>query len=129
LSLGVQGVEGERGLAGAGQSRNHDEPVPGEVDVDVLQIVGARSADANLLHMNLLSRFPVAAYRDCGSRGPTGECKAWAGSWLAARLKTAHSRSLLRFARGSRGTTMRGSSRHIVFSRIHPWRVESTRSS
>jgi single-strand DNA-binding protein len=37
--------------------------------------------------MNVLKGFPVARCRDCGSSWPTIECKARAGSWLAARLK------------------------------------------
>ena len=47
LALGVDRVEGERGLAGAGQAGDDDQPVPGQVEVDVLEIVGARAADAD----------------------------------------------------------------------------------
>jgi hypothetical protein len=36
LALGVQGVKGERGFAGAGQAGDHDELVARQVEVDVL---------------------------------------------------------------------------------------------
>ena len=44
LALGVEGVEGQRGLPGAGQTRDHDELVPGDVEIDVLEVVGSCSA-------------------------------------------------------------------------------------
>ena len=39
LALGVDRVEGQRGLPGAGQAREHDELVTGKVERDVLQVV------------------------------------------------------------------------------------------
>ncbi len=45
LALGVDGVERERGFAGAGQAGEHHELVAGNLDVDVLQIVFARATD------------------------------------------------------------------------------------
>ena len=45
LALGIDGVEGERGFAGAGQAGEHDELVARNLDVDVLEIVLARAAD------------------------------------------------------------------------------------
>ena len=45
LALGVDGVEGERGFAGAGQAGEHHELVARELDVDVLEVVLARAAD------------------------------------------------------------------------------------
>src|SRR5439155_181379 len=39
LALGVDGVEGERGLARAREPRQDDELVPGELHVDVLEVV------------------------------------------------------------------------------------------
>src|SRR3979490_2571768 len=39
LALGVNRVEGERGLPRPGQPREHHEGVAGELDVDVLEIV------------------------------------------------------------------------------------------
>src|SRR5439155_4318133 len=39
LALGVDGVEGQRALAGARDAREHDELPPGKVEGDVLQVV------------------------------------------------------------------------------------------
>ena len=47
LALGIDGVEGERGFAGAGQAGEHHELVAGNLDVDVLQIVLARAANGD----------------------------------------------------------------------------------
>ncbi len=48
LALGIDGVEGERGLARAGQAGEHDQFVARNGDVDVLQIVLAGAADGDL---------------------------------------------------------------------------------
>ena len=45
LALGVEGVEGETGLAGAGDTREHHELVARNLKVDVLEIVFPRAAD------------------------------------------------------------------------------------
>jgi hypothetical protein len=47
LALGVERVEGERGLAAAREARDDHEPVARDVHVDVAQVVDARAADAN----------------------------------------------------------------------------------
>ena len=47
LAFGIDGVEGERGFAGARQPREHHELVAGNFDVDVLQIVFARAANGD----------------------------------------------------------------------------------
>ena len=47
LAFGIQRVEGERGLARARQAGNHHQPVLGDVQVDVLQVVRARPAHGN----------------------------------------------------------------------------------
>ena len=44
LALGVDGVEREAALAAAGQPGDDDEAITGERDVDVLEVVLARSA-------------------------------------------------------------------------------------
>ena len=44
LPLGVYGVEGERRLAAAADSRDHGEPAPRNIDVHTLEIVGVRTA-------------------------------------------------------------------------------------
>jgi hypothetical protein len=50
LAFGIEGVEGEGGLAGAGQAGNHHELVAGQVEVDVLEVVGACAANLDLVH-------------------------------------------------------------------------------
>jgi hypothetical protein len=47
LAFGIDGVEGQRGFSGAGQAGEHHESVAGNLDVDVLQIVLARTADGD----------------------------------------------------------------------------------
>ena len=50
LTFGVQGVEGQGRLARPGQPGEHDQLLPGQIQVDALQIVGARTAHADGLH-------------------------------------------------------------------------------
>ena len=50
LALGVERVERERALAGAGQAGDDDQPVARQIEVDVLEVVRARAADANVFH-------------------------------------------------------------------------------
>ena len=45
LSLGVDGVKGQRGLAGAGKSGEHHQFVPGDVHINVFQVVFPGSFD------------------------------------------------------------------------------------
>ena len=45
LALGIDGVEGERGFAGAGEAGEHHELVARNFEIDVLEIVLARAAD------------------------------------------------------------------------------------
>ena len=52
LSFGINGVECQRGFAGAGQAGNHDEPVPGQVEVYILQVVRSCSAQAYAVHLH-----------------------------------------------------------------------------
>jgi hypothetical protein len=49
LPLRVQRVEGQRGLARARQPRQHHQLVARDVEVDVLEVVRARAADADAL--------------------------------------------------------------------------------
>ncbi len=49
LALGVDGVEGERGLAGARDAGDDGHGVVRDVDVDALEVVGAGSADGDLV--------------------------------------------------------------------------------
>ena len=48
LAFGVDGVEGERALAGAGEAGDHRERVAGNAHVDVAQVVLARPAHRNV---------------------------------------------------------------------------------
>ena len=50
LALGVDGVERERGLAGAGKPSDDDELVARKLDVDVLEVVLASAFDDDLVH-------------------------------------------------------------------------------
>jgi hypothetical protein len=50
LALGIEGVEGQRGLARARQAGDDDQPVTRQVDIDVGQVVGAGAADADQIH-------------------------------------------------------------------------------
>ncbi len=49
LAFGVDGVEGERGFARAADAADDGEGVVGDVDVDALEVVGARAADCDLV--------------------------------------------------------------------------------
>jgi hypothetical protein len=67
LALGVERVEHKRGLAGTRWARDDDELARGQLDVEVLQIILARAADAD--------RVAVAGCVLLGGRGllPCGE--------------------------------------------------------
>ena len=67
LSLGVEGVKGQGGLARAGQPGENDEFVAGQVNRDVLQVVHARAPDAQKLRLH-----------GCGGRFP------WQRGWFGA---------------------------------------------
>ena len=47
LGLGVEGAEGERGLAAAGDAGEHHQRAAGDADVDVLEVVDPGAADAD----------------------------------------------------------------------------------
>ncbi len=53
LALRIERVEGERGLAGARQPGDHRQLVARQIEADVLQVVGAGTADADLVHGRL----------------------------------------------------------------------------
>ena len=59
LALGIDGVEGERGFARAGQAGEHHQLVARNVEVDVLEIVLARAADGD--HAAVLRIKPLRA--------------------------------------------------------------------
>ena len=55
LALGIDGVEGERGFARAGQACEHHEPVARDVEVDIFKIVLARAADGDHAGVTVLA--------------------------------------------------------------------------
>ena len=50
LAFGVDGVKGQRGLAGAGQAGDHDQPVARQIEIDILEVVRACAAQMNRIH-------------------------------------------------------------------------------
>jgi hypothetical protein len=61
LAFGVERVEGERGLAGAGEARDDDQPVARQVEADVLQIVSAGPAHADVVEVRDAGLAGIAA--------------------------------------------------------------------
>ena len=57
LALRVERVEGERGLAGAGQPGDDDHPVAWQIEVDVFQVVRACAANSDVLMFIHVVRF------------------------------------------------------------------------
>ena len=55
LALGIDGVEGERGFARAGQAGEHHELVARDVEVDIFKIVLARAADGDHAGVTVLA--------------------------------------------------------------------------
>ena len=51
LALGINGVEGQRGLAGARQAGEHDQSIARQVEIDILQVVGPGTPDSDILHV------------------------------------------------------------------------------
>ena len=47
LAFGVEGVEGERALAGTTEARDYGQLPQGEVDVDIAEVVDARTTDSD----------------------------------------------------------------------------------
>ena len=85
LTLGIDGVEGEARFAGAGQTGQHHQLVPGDADVHVFQVVGACAFDKNMilhgvgyLGISLESgkdrEFDCPIESVCGGTGRVHEC-------------------------------------------------------
>jgi hypothetical protein len=53
LALGVQRVESERAFARTRKSRDHHEPVARQLEAEILQVVGAGSADPDAFHADV----------------------------------------------------------------------------
>ena len=75
LALGVDGVEGERGLAGAAQPRDDDEAVARNLDRDVLEVVLASAGDGDTVGGQGITSI--------AARGSPGGSSARAGSSVA----------------------------------------------
>ncbi len=73
LALGVDGVEGERALAGAGETGDHRERVAGDAHVDVAQIVLARPAhrDVSDRHGRVTTDRQILSCRALETSSPT----------------------------------------------------------
>ena len=72
LALGIDGVEGERGFAGAGQAGEHHQPVARNIEVDILEVMLARAADRNhpaILPIVLSCFLAILHARIAGLRG------------------------------------------------------------
>jgi hypothetical protein len=77
LAFGIDGVEGERALARAGQAGQHDKLLAWQVEGDVLEVVLARAADGD--------EFGGHSSRNVGARGPFGKpCKGLVPNRFAA---------------------------------------------
>jgi hypothetical protein len=63
LAFRVERVERERALAGARKAGNDDQPVARQIEIDVLEIVRPRAADANVFHTMDLGRPAHAGQR------------------------------------------------------------------
>ena len=110
LALGVDRVEGERGLPGAGQPREHDQSVTGEVERDVLEVVltGAVDDEAIGTHGPSVVAPPT---RPLGLRPSGGSRRYVAGRYPPARGSPTSARRprTARSRRSSDGSSSRGS--------------------
>ena len=83
LALGVDGVEGERGLAGARDAGDDVERVVGDVDVDGFEVVGARASDDDGVvgggRRGALDFLGGVHGRDLGKHGHSLLSDRWAG--------------------------------------------------
>src|SRR5262249_31769694 len=62
LTLRVEGVESERAFAGPRESGEHDQPLPRQVEVDVLEVVGSCAADADVFHTLQIEKANLLIY-------------------------------------------------------------------
>ena len=65
LAFRVQGVEGQRRLAGAGQAGNHDQLIARQIEIDILEVMRASAANADLFHVIALLSVSGAAGALC----------------------------------------------------------------
>src|SRR5215207_3674419 len=69
LPLGVDGVEGERGLAGAGEAGDDRQAVARDHDADILQVVLARAAHCHTVNCHCLKSSARATEENTGRCG------------------------------------------------------------
>ena len=69
LALGIDGVEGKAGLAGAGQAGDHDQLLARKLDVHALEIMlpGAFYFDVGQTHAGALQKMPERVQRAKGT--------------------------------------------------------------
>src|SRR5690606_2272336 len=79
LALGVNRVEGEGGLTRAGETREHDEPVPGQLEIDVLQVVSPRATDDDGGHGANRRPREFSTIKSAQNGGKTRDAKSQAG--------------------------------------------------
>ena len=68
LAFGVERVESEGRFAGTGHAANGDHPVPGQIDVDPLQVMGPCPADGNepvVVHAAMMAASGALGKRMC----------------------------------------------------------------
>ncbi len=90
LAFGVDRVEGERRLPRAGEAGEHDQPVARQVEIDVLEIVLARAADADELAAHAVINQP---FRAASHRCNDGPASAEGLPASSAETETSSSRS------------------------------------
>jgi len=69
LAFGIQRVKGQTGLAGTTQTRDHHQLVAWDVEVDILEVVRARTPDADGLLLQCPGKVGAVSWRVQG-HGP-----------------------------------------------------------
>ncbi len=62
LTFGVERVESERALARAREPGDDDQPVPRQIEVDILEVMRACAADADVFHRKLTAKANLLVY-------------------------------------------------------------------
>ncbi len=88
LPLGVDRVEGQRRLAGTGQAGEDDQPVAGQLDGDVLEVVLPRPADDDRVAGHLWRGYRRAGEAGPGVAGEAGDRGAAHPRQVSTRRRT-----------------------------------------
>ena len=88
LSLGVDGVERQRALAGAGDAGDDYELVARDGDVDVLEVVLARSANHDVFEGHVVRVFSGIGL---GTRTASAQCPRFYHRWARVSPEIGHS--------------------------------------